>query len=215
MFTGLIEQVGFVKRIEPYGRGRRLAVQAERICSDAKIGDSVSVNGVCLTIVELQRPIFAVEAVEESVQRSNLAALQVGEEVNLERSLRLDGRLGGHFVQGHIDGTGILQAIERRAPGYWLRILTHADLLKFCVEKGSIALDGVSLTVAGLAADRVEVAVIPHTAESTTLAQKKVGAVINIEVDILGKYIYRFIHGQGTNAEGIDLSKLTEWGYSI
>ncbi|MBN1543281.1 riboflavin synthase [candidate division KSB1 bacterium] len=213
MFTGLIQQVGRVQGIRPVGRGRRIAVQASLICRDAALGDSIAVNGVCLTVVDLQPPVFTVEAVEESLLRTTVGDLQVGDAVNLEPSLRADGRLGGHFVQGHVDGVGMLMAHERRDPGYWLRIRLQPEWFRFCVEKGSIALDGVSLTIAELSNDAIGIALIPHTAESTTLGGKSAGARLNVEVDILGKYIHRFIQPPSAAAGGIDPSKLAEWGY--
>ncbi len=211
MFTGLIERVGHIDRLHPMGGGRRLSIRAPDMAAEVNPGDSVAVNGACLTRVGGEGSVVVVEAVAETLNRTTLGSLQVGDPVNLERSLRAEGRLDGHFVQGHIDGTGRVVGLETRDPGLWLEVELSADLTDMCVEKGSIALDGISLTIASLSRDRISVAVIPHTIEHTTLKTLSIGHRMNIEVDILGKYVKKFTSGQ--NHSGLSLSSLKDWGY--
>jgi riboflavin synthase len=212
MFTGLIEEIGRLANIKSVGGGLRLTIFASAVMPDLAAGDSVSVNGICLTVVAFESAAFTVEAVGETVSRTTLTDFKAGEAVNLERALSASSRLGGHFVQGHVDGIGIIAAIEKRDPGLWLRIRLDEELLPCMVEKGSIAVDGVSLTIAELGADAVSIAVIPHTAASTTLADRKVGSRVNIEADILGKYVRRFLQ-TSKPGEGLSPQKLQDWGY--
>ncbi|MHB1488776.1 MAG: riboflavin synthase [Acidimicrobiales bacterium] len=184
MFTGIVEEVGRVRRRE----GGYFEIEADEVISDAKLGDSIAVDGCCLTVVELGPGWWAAEAVVETLGRTTLGRFQVGDLVNLERPLRLSDRLGGHVVQGHVDATGTVSV-----PAPSLRITTPTHLLRYVVEKGSIAINGVSLTVVGVFADGFEVALIPHTAEATTLGRKVVGDQVNLEVDIMAKYTERLL----------------------
>lgn len=184
MFTGIVEEVGRVRRRE----GGYFEIEADAVISDAELGDSIAVDGCCLTVVELGPGWWAAEAVVETLGRTTLGRLQVGDLVNLERPLRLSDRLGGHVVQGHVDATGTVSA-----PAPSLRITTPTHLLRYVVEKGSIAINGVSLTVVRVFADGFEVALIPHTAEATTLGRKVVGDQVNLEVDIMAKYTERLL----------------------
>jgi riboflavin synthase len=192
MFTGLVEELGRVRAVTPNATGARLEIEATTVLEDATMGASIAVNGCCLTVVDLAASSFAADAVEETMSRTSLGALAPGDPVNLERPVRLSDRLGGHLVQGHVDGVG--QVRERTVlPDGSTRIGISAPdaLLRYIVEKGSIAVDGVSLTVAGVDEGGFEFALIPHTATVTTLGTREVGAAVNLEVDLLAKYVER------------------------
>ncbi len=212
MFTGLIEELGRIEAIEPVGGGKRLAIAAVLVPAGLTPGDSVAVNGVCLTVVACNSAGFTAEAVTETLERSTLASLRAGESVNLERALAASGRFGGHFVQGHVDGVGEVIALQPRAPGYWLQVKVPDALLPLMVEKGSIAIDGVSLTIAALEGETVSVALIPHSARQTTLGQKRRGDQVNIESDIIGKYVQRLLEGR-PGKKPLTGEMLHEWGY--
>ena len=213
MFTGLVEEIGTIQAIERKGDGYLIVIGARHVLDDLSIGDSIAVNGVCLTVVRRDGNTFAVEAVQETVQRSALAQLTVNHPVNLERALLANSRLGGHFVQGHVDGVGDVISFEKKTPGYWLKIRLSPDLLTFLVEKGSISINGTSLTIAGIENEKVSIAIIPHTAEHTTIMNLKTGDKVNIEVDILGKYIYKYLHPY-KKSEELDIEKLNKMGYN-
>ncbi|MBN2000791.1 riboflavin synthase [candidate division KSB1 bacterium] len=211
MFTGLVEYIGSVKEKKLLSDGLYLEITAAEICRDMTIGDSICVNGVCLTVVSFESNWFAVQAVQETVSRSNLRELERGKRVNLERALRADSRLGGHFVQGHIDCTGQVASIDPRHPGFWITISVPQKMDVFFVEKGSVAVDGVSLTIASKDSQKIAIAVIPHTFENTTLCERKIGDRVNIEVDILAKYVYHMLEPHNKNP--ITPDKLSQWGY--
>jgi len=191
MFTGLIERVGTIETIQEIGDSRRLVIGVEddQWLSDAQMGESISVNGVCLTVIEYSNRSFAVEAVEETMRRTNLGRLAEGSRVNLERALLASARLGGHIVQGHVDGVGSVVASRTEGEGWWITFEPPFALMKFIVEKGSICIDGISLTVANAAYNRFSVALIPHTREITTAQNWDEGAQVNLEVDIIAKYV--------------------------
>lgn len=194
MFTGLIEGQGQVLAILPEAGAIRLEIDAgESIAAGLSIGDSVSINGCCLTVVELAETVAAFQAGTETLSKTNLGRLQPGDRVNLERSLPVDGRLGGHFVQGHVDGVGDVASVDR--DGEWVTMWFEIPetLAKFLVPKGSVAVDGISLTVVNVEKSRFSVALIPHTLEVTTLGVRNVGDPVNIETDILGKYVERLL----------------------
>lgn len=192
MFTGLVEALGVVKELSPTGAGRRLVV-ADRLAGGLSLGESVSVNGACLTVVAHDQETFAFEVGPETLNRTNLGELNVGDRVNLERSLRFSDRLGGHLVQGHIDGVGRID--ERLTQGEWVTIFFRcpSDLASQMVTKGSVAVDGVSLTVVDVEPERFSVALIPHTLAHTTLGFKAVGAAVNLETDLLAKYVWKYL----------------------
>ena len=195
MFTGLIEGQGSVKAINPQSGTMRLTIDfPSEVFAGLAIGDSVAINGCCLTVVELSDSAAAFEAGAETLSKTNLGRLIVGHRVNLERALRADARLGGHIVQGHVDGVGEVDAIERDGDWVtmWFRLPT--ELLRYMVKKGSVAVDGISLTVVHVDEHRFSVALIPHTLDVTTLGQRGVGDTINIETDILAKYVERLVH---------------------
>ena len=212
MFTGLVEEIGVLEAVTRSQEGARFRIQAQQTLVDLVIGDSVAVNGVCLTVVEKSSSSLSADAVQETLQRSTLSQLAVGAPVNLECALRAVGRLGGHFVQGHVDAVAKIKNIERRGTGFWLTLLLPSDCLALCVEKGSVAVDGVSLTIARLHEDAISIAVIPHTAVQTTLGRLRSGDVVNIETDILGKYVHRFMNQPPADSR-LTMEKLSEWGF--
>ena len=200
MFTGLVEELGTVRAVVPNGSGARLEIEAATVLDDADLGASIAVNGCCLTAVEFGDGWWAADAVEETLRRTCLGALTAGDRVNLERPVRLSDRLGGHIVQGHVDGVGEVTEKTPLADGS-TRLAVAADdtILRYVVEKGSIAVDGVSLTVAGVDDKTFEIALIPHTATVTTLGIKGPGDPVNLEVDLLAKYVERLL---GQTREG-------------
>lgn len=191
MFTGLVEALGTVRRVEPEGAARDLVIAETRLAPELAIGDSVAVNGCCLTVVARDAETFRIQAGPETLRRTNLGMLQVGDRVNLERALRLSDRLGGHIVQGHIDGTGSI--LDRQRQGEWETVWFRcpAELAWQMVAKGSVAVDGVSLTLVDVADDRFSVALIPHTLAQTTLGLRPPGATVNLETDLLAKYVQK------------------------
>ena len=189
MFTGLVEELGAVGAIRSTAEGARLTIQATTVTEGLALGDSIAVNGACLTVVEFDDASFAVECVAETLRRTSLGALGAGSSVNLERALRADARLGGHIVQGHVDGTGVVRGAEREGGSVVLSIGVEAQHLRYIVEKGSIAVDGVSLTVAGRQGDGFTIALIPHTMDETTLGADAMGRRVNLELDLNAKYV--------------------------
>lgn len=193
MFTGIVEETGTVKQIRRGAASAVLTVAADRVLTDVALGDSIAVNGVCLTVTEFSRNEFSADVMHETLDRSSLGALKAGSTVNLERAMKADGRFGGHIVSGHIDGTGTVSDIRKDDNAVWYRIRAAGSILRYIVEKGSIAIDGISLTVAALDGDSFSVSVIPHTAANTTLSSKKKGDTVNLENDIIGKYVERLM----------------------
>ncbi len=196
MFTGIIESLGTVVSVDTASTGTRLVIRSGDVLAGARAGDSVAVNGACLTVVGLRDGAFATDLSVETLRRTTLHSLRPGDAVNLERPLRLDQRLGGHLVQGHVDGVGRITVLRPDGGGTWMEITPPAGLMRYLAEKGSIAIDGVSLTVAGMWDEsRFAVALIPHTLAVTTLGRRSCGADVNIEVDILSKYVERLLGG--------------------
>lgn len=194
MFTGIIEALGTVREVRDLGGLTRLTVDAGELASGTAIGDSVAVNGVCLTAVEVAPPSLAFEAIPETLRRTNLGELRAGDRVNVERPLAAGARLSGHFVQGHVDGVGEIAGLSEEGDSLRIRIGAPPELLRYVVEKGSIAVDGISLTVAGCDAAGFEVAIIPHTRSVTTLGRAAPGRRVNLEVDILAKYVEKLVN---------------------
>jgi riboflavin synthase len=193
VFTGIVEERGRVRSLRAGPDGARLEVSCRTVAGDADVGDSVAVNGVCLTVVDRDDGALAFDLASETLARSTLDALRPDDAVNLERPVTLATRLGGHLVQGHVDGVGAVDAVDRDAGGWVLRVRPPAGLERYLVEKGSIAVDGVSLTVAAVADGGFAVALIPHTLAATTLGERRAGDSVNLEVDVLAKYVERLL----------------------
>ena len=193
MFTGIVEEIGAIKAVKRGARSAVLEVGAVSIFSDLKLGDSVAVNGVCLTVTAIGGNSFTADVMNETLSRSSLGSLKSGSRVNLERAMPADGRFGGHIVSGHIDGVGTISGIKKDDIAIWYTIGAHASVMRYIVEKGSIAVDGISLTVAEVRKDSFSVSIVPHTAQKTVLSEKTIGAVVNLENDIVGKYIEKFM----------------------
>ena len=191
MFTGIIEEVGKITNIQG-GTNYKLTIGASKILEDIHLGDSIAVNGICLTAIKWDNGSFTVDVMRETLERTSLHRLRAGSFVNLERALAANGRFGGHIVSGHIDGTGEIINIRRDANAVWYKIKTSEKIMEFIIEKGSIAIDGISLTVAKVDRSAFYVSVIPHTLENTILLRKKTGDIVNLENDIVGKYIKSF-----------------------
>nr|WP_297274570.1 riboflavin synthase [uncultured Agathobaculum sp.] len=193
MFTGIIEEIGTVRRIERGAAGARLTIAAKTVLEGTELGDSIATNGVCLTVVSMTSDSFSADVMAESLRRSSLGALQTGSSVNLERAMPLNGRFGGHIVSGHIDGTGTIASQQREDNAVWVTVRAPAALLRYIVEKGSIAIDGVSLTVAAVDETSFAVSIIPHTGAQTILLDKKAGETVNLECDVIGKYVEKLL----------------------
>jgi riboflavin synthase len=194
VFTGIIRERGRLALVQGDGDARHLRIEAPTTASRLSVGDSVSVDGCCLTATEVADGQFAVTAIPETISRTTLGALTQGDEVNLETATRAGEPLGGHYVQGHVDGVGRVESVEPQDEGSRMRIAPPPELIRYCVEKGSIAVGGVSLTIAALSDGAFEVALVPHTLEQTTLGRAQPGDAFNIEVDILAKYVEKLVH---------------------
>lgn len=196
MFTGLIEEKGILIDKTPTGDGFQFTIEAEKIMSDLEIGSSIAVNGCCLTVVKLKGNAFSVDTIEETLNKTNLGILKQGMNVNLERPLAAEARLGGHFVLGHIDTVGKVEEIKELSNSHWLTISFPDRFKQYLIYVGSIAIDGVSMTVAELKENTFSVGIIPHTWKETIFADKKVGDTVNLEFDVLGKYVERIMEGK-------------------
>ena len=216
MFTGLIEEIGAINRIVEIPGGVRLSVDAKKILEDLAVDHSIAVNGVCLTAVDLREGGFFAEAVGETLVKSTLSDLRTGDRVNLERAMRLSDRLGGHLVQGHVNGIGKITRLEQRGNNWFLEIEIPDDLVRYVISEGSIALDGISLTVATHQDKRIGVSVIPHTFAATILKYRKSGDKMNVETDFIAKYIENFLYtGARRSDKGETISEtwLKRMGY--
>jgi riboflavin synthase len=212
MFTGIIEEIGTIRAVQHGSKSVCLTVLADKVTDDLKIGDSINTNGVCLTVVSFNKGAFSADAIPETMRRSNLGNLIVGGKVNLERAMKLTDRLGGHIVSGHIDGTGIVARSWEEDNASWFTINVDKQLLRYIAEKGSIAIDGISLTVAKVGTSSFDVSVIPHTLSVTTLANRKTGDIVNVECDMIAKYLER-VAGLGKEKGDITLEYLAEQGF--
>ena len=215
MFTGIVEEKGAVRYMQLTGESGVLAVKAKKVLERTKIGDSIAVNGVCLTVTSLQPDGFTADVMAETMNRSSLGLLQPGSRVNLERAMPADGRFGGHIVAGHVDGTGTIVKIEKDETAVWYRIEAAPEVLRYIVEKGSITIDGISLTVATVSDTDFQVSIIPHTQANTVLSDRKTGDVVNLETDIIGKYVEKLLQPQKTpeKESKITLEFLAENGF--
>ena len=207
MFTGIIEEIGEVSRLQKREKSFKISIRASLILEDMKLGDSISTNGLCLTVSEFNQKEFTADIMPESLNRSNLGTLNVGAKVNLERAMPLNGRFGGHIVSGHIDGVGQILEVKKEENAIWYEIKTSINLMRYIVEKGSITIDGISLTVARVKSKSFSVSVIPHTLKETIKKKKKVGDTVNLENDILGKYIEKL---WGDSSSSMKESSLTK-----
>ena len=212
MFTGIVEETGSIARVVQGGMSGEIKIYASFVLEGTKLGDSIAVNGVCLTVTGLYDDGFTADVMPETLRRSNLGMLKSGDQVNLERAMAADGRFGGHIVSGHIDGTGEIVSLRNEGNAVWVRVRAKEEILGLIVEKGSITIDGISLTVAALGTDHFEVSIIPHTGQQTTLLKKKPGDKVNLENDIIGKYVRRLM-GKDSGKSGITEDFLAEHGF--
>ena len=193
MFTGIIEEMGLVKRIDRGSKSCILEIQCNEVLTDAKIGYSIATNGVCLTVTTMSSNSYTADVMPETLNKSSLGELKIGDRVNLERAMVANGRFGGHIVSGHIDGTGYIEKTMQDDNAIWYTIAADSSLLKYIVKKGSIAIDGISLTVADVSERNFKVSIIPHSQSKTNLQFKKTGAIVNLECDIIGKYVEKLM----------------------
>ncbi|WP_313756197.1 riboflavin synthase [Tissierella sp.] len=208
MFTGIVEEIGKIRGIRHGEKSSIITISAFQVLDKTFVGDSICTNGVCLTVTKINKGSFEADVMAETLRRSNLANLKIGDHVNLERALTLDKRLGGHLVSGHIDGVGEIVSREKEDNALWITIKASSEILKFVIEKGSIAIDGISLTVAYVDDHIFKVSIIPHTGEHTTLLDKLQGETVNLECDQLGKYVEKLLGLQ--KQENIGGSKINE-----
>ncbi len=219
MFTGIIEGLGTISAIRPSGEGRRLAVRADFPLTGTKIGDSIAVNGACLTVVALSGARFEADVSPETIEKTTFKTLGTGARVNIERALSLSGRLDGHLVSGHIDGTGQIRGIHKKSNAMIMEFAVPESLSRYMIPKGSVAVDGISLTINSCYDDGFEVSIIPHTAQATTLGVKSVGDPVNIETDMIGKYVEKFLSfrtadaSEKQNKKPLDMEFLLKTGF--
>jgi riboflavin synthase len=219
MFTGIIEGLGTITAVRPSGEGRRLVIQSDIALTSAKIGDSIAINGACLTAVSLSGARFEVDVSPETIEKTTLKHAKNGTRVNIERALSLSGRLDGHLVSGHIDGTGQISHINKKSNAILIGVLVSKSLARYIIPKGSVAVDGISLTINVCDQSSFEVSIIPHTAEITTLGLKKIGDLVNIETDMIGKYVEKFLsnlqdrHLDNDDKKSLDMEFLLKTGF--
>lgn len=216
MFTGIIEEIGTVNKIMRGQSSAILEICAGKVLEGTKTGDSIAVNGICLTVTSLHRGAFTADVMHETINRSALAYLSPGSHVNLERAMQANGRLGGHIVSGHIDGTGTILHIQKDDTAIWFTIQAKPEIMRYIVEKGSVAIDGISLTVAKIERDQFSVSAIPHTVRETVLHERKEGSPVNLETDIVGKYVEKLLPVSPEKQAGnssITKDFLTKYGF--
>ena len=214
MFTGIVEEVGRIEKIEKGASSQVLTIEAQTVLENTKIGDSIAVNGICLTVTSLKGRLFTVDVMPETINRSSLSVLKKGSHVNLERAMAAYGRFGGHIVSGHADGTGIIKEVKKDDNAHWYKIEADGKLLRYIVEKGSVTIDGISLTVARVDDESFSVSIIPHTSKVTILGEKGAGNVVNIETDIIGKYVEKLMMPQkDKKASNITMDFLMKNGF--
>lgn len=218
MFTGIVEELGKIKKINHGADSARLTIEGDKVLTDVKLGDSIAVNGICLTVVVFNDRFFDVDVMAETLRKTNLEGLKPGDRVNLERALQVGDRLGGHIVSGHIDGVGVITRQQREDIAVITEIKAPVEVMKYVVKKGSVAIDGISLTVVDCTDEAFQVSLIPHTAKLTTLGYKKQGDRVNLESDIIGKYVERLLGfgantGQTAKSPGLNLDFLAQNGF--
>ena len=216
MFTGIVEETGRIRQILMAGNSGKIRIEARKVLEGTKEGDSIAVNGVCLTVTSLGQDEFTADIMAETYRRSGLGRQKAGDLVNLERAMAADGRFGGHIMSGHIDGTGVIESMRREENAVWVSVRTKPEILRLIVEKGSVGIDGISLTVAAVSDRGFKVSVIPHTGEETTLLKKKPGDLVNLENDIVGKYVEKLLGtgkaDQTESSSGLTMDFLKEYG---
>ncbi|MBP1657901.1 MAG: riboflavin synthase [Bacteroidetes bacterium] len=213
MFTGIIQEIGIVDAVVRKSGGVRLAIRADASAQEIKVDDSVAINGVCQTVISRRESSFEVEAVEETLRKTTIGSLRVSDRVNLELALQMGDRLGGHLVQGHVDCVGHVESVEKRPMSWLVRVSFPRGFSRYVVPVGSIAVDGVSLTVAAVEGSAFIVSVIPHTLEKTTLSDVRAGTAVNLEFDLVGKYIERMVLKGDEKGGGISKEKVAAWGF--
>lgn len=215
MFTGIIEEIGTVRRIQKGRYSAVLTIQASKVLEQTKIGDSIAVNGICLTVTELSEGYFQADVMHETLNRSSLSQITSGSHVNLERAMPADGRFGGHIVAGHVDGVGKILSTRRDDTAVWYMIEAEPPVMRYIVEKGSVTVDGISLTVAQVWENRFSVSVIPHTQEHTVLKERTEGDFVNLETDIIGKYVEKLLQPAKEPRKESKITKefLAKYGY--
>jgi riboflavin synthase len=214
MFTGIIEEIGYVESIDFSAASAQMTIRAAKVLSDVQNGDSISTNGVCLTVVRFTGDTFTADVMPETLRYSNLGSLKKGSMVNLERAMKADGRFGGHMVSGHIDGVGLIRALRQEGNATWMTVEPPETLLRYIIQKGSIAMDGTSLTVAQLEGSTFSVSIIPVTKDETILLKKRIGDVINLECDLVGKYVERLLQFLPEKQSSLTMDFLKENGFA-
>lgn len=216
MFTGLVEEIGIIHVIQKGEKSAKIIIKAQKVLERVKLGDSIAVNGVCLTVTEFTSNLFSVDVMAETMRLTNLNQLKTNSKVNLERALQLGDRFGGHIVSGHIDGVGIIKEFQKEDNAIWVTISAPDNVLKYVIHKGSITIDGISLTVAYVHDSIFKVSIIPHTKDVTTLLTKDTGDQINLECDIIGKYVEKLLHYKEEKDvnKGIDMAFLDKHGFA-
>ena len=213
MFTGIIEEKGILKKIQTLEAGKQLRIAGSLVLEDIKLGDSIAVNGICLTVTAYDDQSFTVDVMQETLATTSLKQLGLGSSVNLERAMLMNGRFGGHIVSGHIDGTGRIISIKKEGIAVWYTIEADLEIMKYIIYKGSITVDGISLTVARVTESNFSVSIIPHTARHTNLSDRKVKDIVNLENDIVGKYIEKFAQDTDRQGQHITENYLLEHGF--
>ena len=217
MFTGIVEEIGIIEEVKRGQHSAVLKIRAEKVLEDVHLGDSIAVNGVCLTVTSFGGNVFSADVMHETLDRSSLKGMTKGKKVNLERAMAADGRFGGHIVAGHVDGTGTIAGIQKDDNAVWFTVKTSPEVLYYIVEKGSITIDGISLTVAAVGRDSFQVSTIPHTLAVTTLGLRREGDIVNLENDIVGKYIEKFVRAPAPESDsavgGLTKEFLSKYGF--
>ncbi len=216
MFSGIIETIGAIRSLRKDAKGARIAIEAPGVLGGVRLGDSIALNGVCVTVVDFDERKFEADLSVETLRRTNLGELAVGDRCNLERAMALGERLGGHLVSGHVDGVGRIRSRKNEGDSIWLTFEAPVEVMRYVVYKGSIAVDGISLTVAACESETFSISIIPHTSEQTTLTDKKDGAAVNLEADLIGKYVEKLLvpHMESRSPSGVTMEKLKEQGYA-
>lgn len=213
MFTGIIEEIGKIEKITPISGGFTLQIKAEKIIEDLAVNDSVCIDGVCLTVTKKENGAFWADAVGATLEKTTFNGITANQLVNLERSLRLNDRLGGHLVQGHVNGIGIISEIKKLGENYLVKVVIPEELERYLIKEGSIAINGISLTIADLNKNEISLSIIPHTWQNTNLKVKKVNDKVNVEIDILAKYVEKLLNRKSNSDSHISESWLKEIGY--